>query len=153
MARNAPLRTWDIHDPYGRPLRLYRPTDGCRYFSATWYAPGVERQQRTTLGKNEERALAWCNAEADRLRRAQRRTRPERPRALGQALVEEYLNLDNQPGWGSPATYTKAENLVKVFVPPRLRQTACELWRTEDLRQIVLDGATSAATWTASAAC
>jgi integrase len=138
MARNAPLRVWDIHDNYGRPLRLYRPTASCRYLSTTWYEPGVERQQRTTLGTDLEEAVAWCETEVERLRRAQRRRRPDRPRALGQVLCEEYLNLDNQPGWDSPATVAKQTNLVKVFVPARLRNLPCEHWSTEDLRQIVL---------------
>lgn len=141
MARNAALAAWEVNDPWGRPLRLYRPTRSTPYLSATWYEPGVERQQRTTLGTDEADARRWCVDKATRLQRAQRRRRPDRPLQAGRALVEEYLNPDNQPDWDSTRTRSKARNLTRRFVDDRLLALPCEHWSTEDLRRVLLDAA------------
>lgn len=139
MARNAPLASWAVNDAFDRPLRLYRPTPSSPYYGATWYEPSVERQQHTTLGRAEAEARRWCIDKAHRLTKAQRRRRPDRPLLPGRCLVEEYLNPDNQPGWGSPNTIMKAAAHARCAVPPRLLELPCEQWTTEDLRQAILD--------------
>ena len=138
-ARNRPIATWDVQDADGRPLRLYRPTRSCAYLSATWYEPGHERQQRTTLGTVEADARRWCS----------RRPSAFDGRNDAAGRTGRCSTVGNWCGSTSirptipmpvPRTVTKQRNLVRAFLPEMLLVTPCELWTTEAFRDALLVG-------------
>lgn len=125
-----------------RPVRVYAPTKSCPYYSATWYEPGVARQQRTTLGKVKDDAVAWGSTKARSLTARQQSPHPTRPLALVGELVEAYVNPANHLRW-SRRTATKVAHLCRIQLDEEFRKVVCEELMVDDLQRI-LDRASDA---------
>ena len=119
-----------------RPVRVYKPTKSCVYYSVTWYEPGIERQQRTTLGKDKSEAVRWAAEKAASLTLRQQSPKPDRPLALVSELVDEYAKPSNQARWGQ-RTATKVANLCETHLDPKFRAVVCEQLTVEDLQRIL----------------
>ena len=119
-----------------RPVRVYAPTKGCPYFSATWYEPGVPRQQRTTLGRVRSEAEVWAMTKAKSLTARQQSPHPDRPMALVGELVDAYANPSNHRRW-SRRNATKVAHLCRVHLDEEFRNIVCEELLVDDLQRIL----------------
>ena len=119
-----------------RPVRVYKPTTSCPYFSATWYEPGIARQQRTTLGKDKPEALRWAADKAASLTQRQQSPRPDRPLALVGELVDEFVKPTNHARWGQRKA-TKMADLCRTHLDEQFRSVVCEQLMVDDLQRIL----------------
>jgi integrase len=110
------------------------------YFSVTWYEPGKERQQRTTVGKDETEAVAWARAKAEQLRRIQRTPKAERKFAAVAELVDAYLDPTNHRTWRQARTSEKATDLATKFLTPGFLALTTHAVTDDDVQKL-LDGA------------
>lgn len=135
--RRQALASFETHD---RPVHVNGPTEAMPYYSVTWYEPGKERQQRTTVGKDEAEAVAWARAKADQLRRIQRTPKAERKFALVGELVDAYLDPANHRTWRQARTEEKASDLAKKYITQEFRSLITHSLTDEDV-QMLLDSA------------
>ena len=132
--RRQALASFETHD---RPVRVNGPTEAMPYFSVTWYEPGKERQQRTTVGKVEAEAIEWATAKAEQLRRIQRTPKAERKFATVGDLVDDYMNPENHVEWEQVRTAEKALEVARKFITPEFRQIVTNSLTDEDVQLLL----------------
>ncbi len=131
--RQQPLATFQTRE---QPVRVYAPTPSCRYYSVTWYEPGHERQQRTTVGKEKATAVEWARRKSEQLSVLQRSPHPLRPYAAVQELVDAFVDTANHPGW-SKRTASKWQHLAARWLDADLRSKRCIDLHVEDFQRIL----------------
>ena len=132
--RQAAVAVIDTHD---RPVRVNGPSPSMPYYSVTWYEPGTARQQRTTVGKVREDAIAWAKAKAEQLRRIQQTPKAERKFASVGTLIDAYLDPENHRTWRQARTSEKAADVAKKFVTRGFRELITHSLTDEDVQRLL----------------
>jgi integrase len=134
--RNSPV----IVVPTGVPrrdVRGYKPTPGVPYWRATFYEPGVARQQATTF-TTEEEMRDFCVAKAAELAGAaalgHHGKRPYRPI---EALLAAYLDPNGNARQWRGRTLEKRQDLAHRFLDDDFRRIVCKTLHRDDLQGVL----------------
>ncbi|QXC61629.1 tyrosine-type recombinase/integrase [Aquihabitans sp. G128] len=129
-----------IIDTYDKPVRVTAPTEGHKYFRASYYLPGDARQKTMDLGKDRAAALEDAQALADQLKSVQRLPHPERKRVTFGELLEDYLRVENHEGdWNVRTSVEKNEDLVRRFVTAEVRAIPVAQLSDADIQSLISD--------------
>lgn len=135
--RNKPI---EVIPTYDKPVRVTAPTDGHKYFRATYYLPGDPRQKTMDLGKDRAAAVKDARVLADELRSIQRLPEPERKRTTFGEMVDNYLKIENHEGdWNVQTSVEKNQDLVGRFVTAKLRAIPVTRLTDADIQSLITD--------------
>jgi integrase len=121
-----------------RSVRVYAPTPSCAYYSVTFYLPGKDRQQRSTVGHDREKALRWAEAKAAELKILRSIPHSERSDAPFRQCVTAFLDRDSNGRSWKRRTHEKYTETARLL-PEVFLDRACRTITEESLQELIDD--------------